>query len=106
MSLTAGDGLGPYEILGLLGSGGMGEVYRAHDDQLRRDVAIKVSHEEFTERFIREARAIAALNHPNICHQSDQVSANDGALNRTVRAKSVRRRLSRRSASQVFGNFL
>src|SRR6202047_5685598 len=49
----------------------MGEVYRAHDPRLRRDVAIKVSAEEFSERFDREARAIAALNHPNICHLYD-----------------------------------
>ena len=46
----------------------MGEVYRAHDDRLRRDVAIKVSSDQFTERFTREARAIASLNHTNICH--------------------------------------
>jgi len=71
MTLAAGDKLGPYEILGLLGSGGMGEVYRAHDDRLRRDVAIKVSNAEFTERFTQEARAIASLNHTNICHLYD-----------------------------------
>ena len=45
----------------------MGEVYRARDTRLGRDVAIKVSHEQFSERFDREARAVAALNHPNIC---------------------------------------
>ncbi len=71
MPLSPGDKLGPYEILGLLGKGGMGEVYRAHDDRLRRDVAIKVSNAQFTERFEREARAVAALNHPNICHIYD-----------------------------------
>jgi len=71
MTLTTGDTLGPYKILGLLGSGGMGEVYRAHDDRLRRDVAIKVSNAEFTERFTQEARAIASLNHTNICHLYD-----------------------------------
>jgi eukaryotic-like serine/threonine-protein kinase len=49
----------------------MGEVYRAHDSRLNRDVAIKVSNVEFTERFTREARAIAALNHTNICHLYD-----------------------------------
>ena len=61
------DKLGPYEILAPIGAGGMGEVYRARDTRLRRDVAIKVSAERFSERFETEARAIAALNHPNIC---------------------------------------
>jgi Tol biopolymer transport system component/predicted Ser/Thr protein kinase len=67
MSLTAGTRLGPYEILALIGAGGMGEVYRARDTRLGRDVAIKVSAQQFTERFEREARVVAALNHPNIC---------------------------------------
>src|SRR6185369_9047539 len=67
MPLSAGDKLGPYEILALIGKGGMGEVYRARDPRLNRDVAIKVSAGQFTERFEREARAVAALNHPNIC---------------------------------------
>jgi eukaryotic-like serine/threonine-protein kinase len=67
MPLSQGDRLGPYEILALVGQGGMGEVYRAHDPRLRRDVAIKTSLQHFDERFEREARAIAALNHPNIC---------------------------------------
>src|ERR1700693_3791516 len=67
MPLSAGDRLGPYEILALIGVGGMGEVYRARDPRLGRDVAIKVSAQQFTERFEREARAVAALNHPNIC---------------------------------------
>src|ERR1700686_5158663 len=71
MSLSAGDKLGPYEILGLIGAGGMGEVYKARDPRLGRDVAIKVSAAQFTERFEREARAVAALNHPNICHLYD-----------------------------------
>src|ERR1700737_1008456 len=71
MPLSAGDKLGPYEILALIGKGGMGEVYRAHDSRLSRDVAIKISKEQFTERFTREARAIAALNHTNICHLYD-----------------------------------
>jgi serine/threonine protein kinase/Tol biopolymer transport system component len=75
MSLSAGMRLGPYEILAQVGAGGMGEVYRARDTRLGRDVAIKVSHENFTERFEREARSIAALNHPNICHLYD-VGAN------------------------------
>src|SRR5437016_5382646 len=67
MPLQPGDKLGPYEILVPIGAGGMGEVYRAHDSRLNRDVAIKVSAAKFTERFEREAKAIAALNHPNIC---------------------------------------
>ena len=71
MPLSNGDKLGPYQISALVGRGGMGEVYRAHDDRLRRDVAVKVSRDQFTERFTREARAIASLNHTNICHLYD-----------------------------------
>ena len=67
MSLQAGERLGPYEILTLIGTGGMGEVYRARDTRLDREVALKISAAQFTERFEREARAVAALNHPNIC---------------------------------------
>ena len=67
MRLTVGDKLGPYEITGLIGKGGMGEVYRANDTRLSRSVAIKVSSREFNDRFEREAKAISALNHPNIC---------------------------------------
>src|SRR5712664_159916 len=57
MPLSVGDKLGPYEILGPIGAGGMGEVYRARDPRLNRDVAIKVSAAQFSERFEREARA-------------------------------------------------
>src|SRR5215467_2977428 len=71
MALTAGDKLGPYEILEKIGAGGMGEVYRAHDSRLGRDVAVKVSADRFTERFEREARLVAALNHANICTLHD-----------------------------------
>jgi eukaryotic-like serine/threonine-protein kinase len=67
MPLSVGDRLGPYEIVAPIGKGGMGEVYRAHDTRLRRDVALKVSVERFSERFEREAGAIATLNHPHIC---------------------------------------
>ena len=77
MPLSAGDRLGPYEILAQIGAGGMGEVYRARDPRLNRDVAIKVSHAEFSERFTREARAVAALNHPNICTLYDVVISKD-----------------------------
>jgi eukaryotic-like serine/threonine-protein kinase len=59
--------LGPYEIAALIGSGGMGEVYRARDTRLDRSVAVKVCDEQFSERFEREAHAISALNHPHIC---------------------------------------
>ena len=65
--LTPGARLGPYQILGPLGEGGMGKVYRGLDTRLGRPVAIKFSAEEFSARFEREARAIAALNHPHIC---------------------------------------
>jgi Tol biopolymer transport system component/predicted Ser/Thr protein kinase len=71
MTLSAGTKLGPYEILAPIGKGGMGEVYRARDTRLGREVAIKVSAEQFSERFEREARSIAALNHTNICHLYD-----------------------------------
>jgi len=73
MSLTSGTKLGPYEILSPLGAGGMGEVYRARDTRLGRDVAIKILPQHLTEkadarqRFEREARAVSSLNHPHIC---------------------------------------
>ncbi len=70
MTLAAGTKLGPYEIVGPLGAGGMGEVYRARDTRLERTVAIKIfpahlsSNSEAKQRFEREARAISSLNHP------------------------------------------
>ena len=67
MPLPAGEKLGPYEILAPIGAGGMGDVYKARDTRLDRIVAIKVSKTEFSERFEREARAVGALNHSNIC---------------------------------------
>jgi serine/threonine protein kinase len=67
MALAIGSRVGPYQITAEIGAGGMGVVYRAHDSRLGRDVAVKVSAERFSERFEREARAVAALNHPNIC---------------------------------------
>src|SRR2546428_7110010 len=72
MRLANGTTLGAYEILALIGSGGMGEVYQAHDTKLGRDVAIKVLPEAFAHdpqrlsRFQREAKLLASLNHPNI----------------------------------------
>jgi eukaryotic-like serine/threonine-protein kinase len=71
MPLSAGEKLGPYEILAPIGAGGMGDVYKARDTRLDRIVAIKTSKTEFSERFEREARAVAALNHPNICTLHD-----------------------------------
>ena len=74
MALSARTRLGPYEILSALGAGGMGEVYRARDTRLNRNVAIKVLPELFAgdperlARFHREAQVLAALNHPNIAH--------------------------------------
>ena len=74
MPLTAGERLGPYEILAPLGAGGMGEVYRARDAKLKRDVAIKILPPAFAvdagrmARFQREAELLASLNHPNIAH--------------------------------------
>jgi eukaryotic-like serine/threonine-protein kinase len=83
MSLAAGTKLGPYEITGAIGAGGMGEVYRARDTRLDRAVAIKVlpahlaESPEVKQRFEREARAVSALNHPNICTLYD-VGSQDG----------------------------
>src|SRR5215472_9719730 len=73
MPMAVGTKLGPYEILAPLGAGGMGEVYRARDTRLGREVAIKVLPQHLSvnpdlrARFEREAKAISALNHPNIC---------------------------------------
>ncbi len=77
MSLDPGTKLGPYEIVAPLGAGGMGEVYRARDTRLGREVAIKVlpqhlsANPETRARFEREARAVSSLNHPHICTLHD-----------------------------------
>src|SRR5438876_622565 len=83
MSLSAGTRLGPYEVLAPLGAGGMGEVYRARDTRLAREVAVKVLPADFSadedrlRRFEREARAASALNHPNILTVHD-IGVQDG----------------------------
>src|SRR5271166_5377485 len=72
MALSPGDKLGPYEIVAPLGAGGMGEVYRARDSKLNRDIALKVlsaalaQDVDYMARFQREAQVLASLNHPNI----------------------------------------
>src|SRR5260370_2963500 len=84
MSLACGARLGPYEIAAPLGAGGMGEVYRARDTRLNREVAIKVlpahaaGREDLQQRFEREARAISSLHHPHICSLYD-IGLQDGA---------------------------
>ena len=84
MPLSTGEKLGPYEILSAIGAGGMGEVYKARDSRLSRTVAIKVlpehiaKREDARSRFEREARAVASLNHPNICTLHD-IGNQDGA---------------------------
>ncbi len=103
MSLTTGTRLGPYEILGSIGAGGMGEVYRAHDARLDRDVAVKVLPESFAtdqerlRRFTREAQAASALNHPNIIAVFD-VGTHAGApylVSELLEGESLRARLKR-----------
>jgi len=101
MNLTSGTKLGPYEIVSLLGAGGMGEVYRARDSRLRRDVAIKVLPQELSldsdrmRRFEQEALATAALNHPNILAVFD-IGTSDGSpyvVSELLEGETLRERL-------------
>jgi len=103
MELSAGTKLGPYEIVKPLGAGGMGEVYRAKDTRLGREVAIKLLPESFAKdadrlwRFEQEARAVAALNHPNILAIHD-VAENNGApflVSEFLEGNSLRQELNR-----------
>ena len=96
MSLSVGDRLGRYEVLGPLGAGGMGEVYRARDTELERDVAIKVLPEAVVGdadrlgRFEREANAVARLSHPNILEIHDYGREGDIAYSVTGQQAAVR----------------
>jgi eukaryotic-like serine/threonine-protein kinase len=102
MILTAGNRLGPYEVLGPLGAGGMGEVYKARDSRLDRDVAIKVLPESLADdplalsRFEREAKAIAAISHPNILaiHDFGREGGVTFAVTELLEGETLRSRLS------------
>ena len=97
MALQPGATLGPYEILSLIGAGGMGEVYRARDPRLNREVAIKVlpadrvGDEDRRRRFVQEAHAASALNHPHIItiHEIEAADGNDFIVMEYVRGKSL-----------------
>ena len=86
MSLASETKLGPYEIVSSLGAGGMGEVYRAHDERLGRQVAIKIVPTAYADdpdrlrRFEQEARAASALNHPNILSSSSKLCLREGIV--------------------------
>src|SRR5215472_15890106 len=103
MGLSAGTRLGPYEITAPLGSGGMGEVYRARDTRLDRTVAIKIltasvtANADLKARFDREARAISQLQHPNICTLFDIGSDNgtDFLVMECLEGETLARRLHR-----------
>jgi eukaryotic-like serine/threonine-protein kinase len=103
MPLTAGTKLGPYEILSPLGAGGMGEVYRARDARLGRDIALKIMPESFARdadrlrRFEQEARAVAALNHPNILaiHDVGQLDGSPFLVSELLEGESLRAALDR-----------
>ena len=103
MAATIGTRLGPYEILGPLGAGGMGEVHRARDTRLGREVAIKVlphhlaASEEARARFEREARAISSLNHPNICvlHDVGRDGDTDYLVMELLQGETLAARLAR-----------
>src|ERR1700738_3261849 len=103
MSLALGSRLGPYEILSLLGSGAMGEVYRARDTRLDRDVALKIISRDSAsdpvrqQRFQQEAKAASALNHPNILTVHD-IGTHDGIsyiVSELVDGESLRKLLQR-----------
>src|SRR5687767_7030790 len=103
MSVSAGDRLGQYVVLSPLGAGGMGEVYRARDEQLGREIALKILPEHLREnraaltRFAREAKAVAALSHPNIVaiHQFDTTGTTPYLVMELLDGQTLGARLSR-----------
>jgi eukaryotic-like serine/threonine-protein kinase len=103
MTLSPGSRIGPYEILALLGSGGMGEVYRARDARLERTVAIKILPAQFSsdsvrrQRFEREARTISGLSHPNICvlHDIGRHEGLDYLVMECIEGETLARRLEK-----------
>ncbi len=107
MALSAGTRLGPYEVVALIGAGGMGEVYRARDPRLGRDVAIKVLPTAYSadpdrlRRFEQEARAAAALNHPNILAVYDIGTHNNAPyiVSELLEGETIRDRLARAPAA-------
>ena len=102
MPLTVGDRLGHYDVTALIGEGGMGEVYRARDTKLDRDVALKVLPQAFTEdpdrlaRFQREAKVLASLNHPNICtvHDTGEYDGRPFIVMEVVQGKTLQQQLT------------
>ena len=108
MSLTSGTKLGPYEIQSAIGAGGMGEVYRARDTRLERDVALKILPESFARetdrlhRFEQEARAVATLNHPNVLAIFDigQQNGSPFLVSELLEGETLRTVLDRDSLSQ------
>src|SRR6267142_6367549 len=103
MPLTPGTRLGPYEIVAPLGAGGMGEVYRAKDTRLGREVAVKVlpqhlsSNPEIRARFEREAKTVSSLNHPHICtlHDVGREGETDYLVMELVEGETLAQRLAR-----------
>src|SRR3972149_1033326 len=103
MALQAGTKVGPYEILSPLGAGGMGEVHRARDSKLGREVAIKVLPEEFTQhpqklaRFEREARLLASLNHPGIAtlHGLEEAEGKPFLVMELIEGETLAERITR-----------
>src|SRR2546423_3053088 len=103
MTISSGQRLGPYEIVGRIGAGGMGEVWRARDTRLDRSVAVKILPEhlsadpQFRERFEREARTISALTHPHICtlHDIGREAGVDYLVMEYLEGESLADRLAR-----------